>query len=324
MSAKRVVLTGATGFVGANLARRLLHEGHEVHLLVRQGFALWRIEAIRPDLQLHGVNLNDAESLSRQIAAIRPDWIFHLAAYGAYSSQTDVHRIYQTNLTTTINLLEACLKTGFETFINTGSSSEYGFKDHAPTEKEWVDPNSYYSAAKVAATLYCRYSAQRHQAHIATLRLYSVYGAYEEPTRLIPTLIVKGLRGELPPLVNPNIARDYVYSEDVNDAFLLAATVPEPEPGAVYNIGTGIQTSLREVVEAVQQIMNIPVEPEWGSMPDRQWDTSVWVSDPSAAGNALGWHAKYNVLEGLRESVDWFRANPDMITYYEQNRTLPR
>ncbi len=324
MSKKRAVLTGATGFVGATLARRLLREGHEVHLLVRHGYAPWRIDAIQQDIQLHEVDLSDAEATTQTIAVIRPEWVFHLAAYGAYSSQTDVHRIYQTNLTSTINLLEACLKIGFEAFINTGSSSEYGFKDHAPNEKEWVDPNSYYSAAKVAATLYCRYSAQKHKAHIATLRLYSVYGAYEEPTRLIPTLIIKGLRGELPPLVNPNIARDYIYAEDVNDAYLLAAIMPEPEPGAVYNIGTGVQTSLREAVDAARQIMDIPVEPQWGSMPDRQWDTNVWVSDPSAANQALGWHAKYNFTDGLRETVQWFRDNPDMIAYYEQNRTLPR
>lgn len=324
MTKKRAVLTGATGFVGAMLARRLLREGHEVHLLVRRGYAAWRIEGIRQEIHLHEVDLGDADATAHTIAAIRPDWIFHLAAYGAYSSQTDIYRIYHTNLTSTINLLEACLKTGFEAFINTGSSSEYGFKDHAPHEKEWVDPNSYYAAAKVAATLYCRHTAQKHKAHIATLRLYSVYGAYEEPTRLIPTLIVKGLRGELPPLVNPNIARDYIYAEDVNDAYLQAATMPAPEPGAVYNIGTGVQTSLREVVDAARQIMAIPAEPQWGSMPDRQWDTNVWVSDPSAAERALGWRAKYNVRDGLGETVQWFQSNPDMIRYYEENRTLPK
>lgn len=324
MSKKRAVLTGATGFVGAMLARRLLREGHEVHLLVRTEHAAWRIAAIRDAVQLHTVNLGDAEALTQTIAAIRPDWIFHLAAYGAYSSQTDVHRIYHTNLTSTINLLEACLKTGFEAFINTGSSSEYGFKDHAPHEKEWVDPNSTYAAAKVAATLYCRHTAQKHKAHIATLRLYSVYGAYEEPTRLIPTLIIKGLRGELPPLVNPNIARDYIYAEDVNDAYLQAATMPAPEPGAVYNIGTGVQTSLREVVDAAREIMNIQVEPDWGSMPDRQWDTNVWVSDPSAAAQALGWRAGHDFRGGLQKTVQWFRDNPDIIRYYEENRTLPK
>lgn len=323
MTAKRAVLTGATGFVGANLTRRLLRDGHDVHLLVRRGFATWRIADIRPDIHLHELDLGDAAATAQTIADIRPDWIFHLAAYGAYSTQTDVGRVYQTNLHATINLLEACLKTGFESFINTGSSSEYGFKDHAPNEKEWVDPNSYYAASKVAATLYCRYSAQRHKAHVATLRLYSVYGAYEEPTRLIPTLIIKGLKGEWPPLVNPNIARDYVYCDDVNDAYLAAATQSEPEPGAVYNIGTGVQTSLREVVDAARAIMHITAEPAWGTMPDRQWDTNVWVSDPTAIRDALGWRARQTFMDGLRQTVDWFRAHPDMIAYYEQNRTLP-
>jgi UDP-glucose 4-epimerase len=324
MTAKRAILTGGTGFVGACLARRLIRDGHDVHLLVRRGYAPWRIEGIRDHIRLHEVDLSDAAQTAQTVAAIRPEWVFHLAAYGAYSSQTDVQRIYHTNLTGTINLLEACLQTGFEAFINTGSSSEYGYKDHAPHEKEWVDPNSYYAAAKVAATLYCRYSAAKHNAHIVTLRLYSVYGAYEEPTRLIPTLITKGLRGELPPLVNPNIARDYVHIEDVNNACISATQRGQGEPGAVYNIGTGVQTSLREVVDAARDLMGIPAEPQWGSMPDRGWDTNVWVSDPAAAMQALGWKPGYPFRDGLRDTIQWFRDHPDMLAYYEQNRTPPR
>jgi len=261
---KRTLLTGGTGFVGANLARRLLHEGHEVHLLVRRGYALWRIEGIRNDVRLHEIDLTNAEAVNRVIEQIRPEWIFHLAAYGAYSTQRDLAQMVATNITSTMNLVNACLQTGFEAFVNTGSSSEYGFKQYAPSETDWIDPNSHYSLTKATATMFCRYTARNQKVHIPTLRLYSVYGPYEEPTRLIPTLIVRGLRGELPPLVNPNIARDYVYTEDVNNAYLLAATHPDQELGAVYNVGTGIQTSLRDVVDIARCELPITVEPQWG------------------------------------------------------------
>src|SRR5579859_6729488 len=128
--AKRAILTGGTGFVGANLARRLLHDGCEVHLLVRPGFAPWRIMAIRDAVQLHEINLGDKEALARLVAQMQPDWVFHVAAHGAYSSQVDLDQMIQTNIIATANLLDACTAVGFEAFINTGSSSEYGLKDH--------------------------------------------------------------------------------------------------------------------------------------------------------------------------------------------------
>jgi dolichol-phosphate mannosyltransferase len=255
------------------------------------------------------------------VAAIRPEWVFHLAAYGAYSSQTDVHRMVQTNIAGTVNLVEACLGTGCEVIVNTGSSSEYGFTDHAPAETEREAPNSHYAVTKVAATQYCRFTAQSRGIHLPTLRLYSVYGPYEEPTRLMPTLIVHGLRGELQPLVDPTIARDYVSIDDVCAAYLLAATRPTSEPGAIYNVGTGVQTSLGELVALARTILPIATEPVWGSMPNRAWDSTVWVADNRKIRDALGWHPRYSLDQGFRRMVEWFQDNRDALAYYERSTT---
>lgn len=315
---KRAIVTGATGFIGANLAHRLLRDGHTVHLLVRPNFSDWRIETIRPHVYIHKVDMTDFEQLVEVISQIQPDWVFHLAAHGAYAYQTNWQEITRTNVNSTFNLVQACLKSGFETFINTGSSSEYGFKSYAPSETEWLDPNSYYAVTKASATLFCRYTAESQKVRIPTLRLYSVYGAYEEPSRLMPNLIVRGLAGKLPPLVNPNIARDYIYIDDVNDAYLLAATQPEQEWGAVYNVGSGVQTSLQEVVDVARQVMNIAVEPGWGSMPDRHWDTNVWVSDNRQIQKVLGWKPRYPFRQGFEQMVKWFEENPELHTFYRE------
>ena len=117
---KRVVVTGATGFVGSNLARRLLQEGHEVHLLVRRQYTPWRIDAIQKDAHIHFVEFSDIEALKSTIASIHPDWVFHLAAYGAYSSQSIPRQAIETNLVATINLVDACTSAGFEVFVNSG------------------------------------------------------------------------------------------------------------------------------------------------------------------------------------------------------------
>lgn len=303
MKNKKVLITGGTGFVGANLARRLLSDGHEVHLLLRRGYSPWRIEDIQKKIRLHETNLSDLLSLKSLVGDIRPDWIFHLAVYGAYSNQTDQRQMVETNIIGTMNLVEASLRAGFEAFVNTGSSSEYGYKDHAPSETELLKPNSPYALAKANATLFCQYIAHSNKVLMPTLRLYSVYGPYEEPTRFIPTLIREGLKSRLPPLVNPDIARDFVYVDDVCDAYILAATTPGQAYGAIYNVGTGVQTSIREAVETARKLMGIKAEPVWGSMPDRRWDTSVWVANPQLIQEKLAWKARSTFEQGLSKTI---------------------
>jgi nucleoside-diphosphate-sugar epimerase len=313
---KRVIITGGTGFVGANLARRLLYEGHEVHLLLRPNHTAWRIQAVQADVHLHEVRLENPDDARQVVKSIQPEWIFHLAAHGAYSWQTDFPQMVQTNFMSTVNLVEACLKTGFEVFVNTGSSSEYGFKDHAPSESEAPEPNSYYAVTKASATLYCGHIARSHNIRIPTLRLYSVYGPYEEPSRLMPTLIVHGLKGRLPPLVSPHIARDYIYVDDVLDAYLLAVGDKWDAPDAIYNVGTGVQTTIEEIVKIAQRVLNITAAPEWGSMSDRTWDTSVWIADARSIYQQLGWLPHNKVEQGFQKFVDWLNTNNEMHAFY--------
>ena len=252
----RLLVTGAAGFIGANLVRRMLREGHEVHVTTVDRQAEWRLSQIANHLQWHTVDLRDAPAVATVVRQVKPRWVFHLAAHGAYSWQDDMRQILETNFLGTVNLVEACAAVGVERFINTGSSSEYGFKDQPPSEDAWLEPNSYYAVAKASATLFCRYVAQSRKFPAVTLRLYSIYGPYEEPKRLMPSLAVYGLAGGYPPLVDPRVARDYVYVDDVVDAYCLAAA-RDHEPGAVYNLGTGRQTTLAEVVELAQGFRSV-------------------------------------------------------------------
>ena len=317
----RVLVTGGTGFVGANLARRLLADGHEVHLLVREGSPnLWRLRDVLPGLRLHEVDLRDEGGVASAMAEVRPRQVFHLAVYGAYPSQTGLRQMVSANMLATINVVEAALAAGSEAIVNTGSSSEYGYKDHAPGEAELPEPNSAYAVTKLSATLYCQFIARSRQVRIPTLRLYSVYGPYEEPARLIPALVARGLRGELPPLVRPDIARDYVYAADVVDAYVLAAGAETGPLDAVYNVGTGVQTTLAEAVAAARRVMAIAAEPVWGSMDQRSWDTTVWVSDPARIRQDLGWQARTSFETGLRRTVEWLRAHPELLALYERRQ----
>jgi dolichol-phosphate mannosyltransferase len=312
----RALVTGAGGFVGANLAARLLADGHEVVAWTHPGGSEWRIDHLRNAVEVVPVELLDPEAIEDAVAAAKPEWIFHLAAHGAYSWQRDAERIMQTNLVSTVRLLAACQRHGFAAFVNAGSSSEYGFQDHAPSESELPEPNSDYSAMKAAATLHGRFVAQRDDVHIVTLRLYSVYGPWEEPGRLMPTLIARGLEGQLPPLVSPDTPRDFVSVRDSERAFLLAAEHTDLERGSVLNIGSGRETKLREVVEICRARFGIASEPQWGTEPQRAWDATVWVGDPSRAEAQLGWRAEDDLETGFDLFADWLEARRQLWERY--------
>lgn len=312
----RVAITGGTGFIGANLVRALLYRGYEVHLLNRATSSMWRVERIRRDVAVHVIDLVDASSVREALRAIRPELVFHLAQAGGYSWQTNVIDMIAANYLGCINLLQAAKDCGTRVMVNAGSSSEYGLKPHPARETDSLSPNSDYAATKVAGTLYCRQWARREGLPVPTLRFYSVYGPFEEPMRLLPRLVSFGLEGRLPPLADPDTARDFVYVDDVVAAFLRVAEAPLADPGAIFNICSGRQTTLREVVAAAREVLNVAAEPSWRSMTSRAWDTGTWVGDPEHTRRELGWTATTSLDAGLSKFRAWFENEPGMREHY--------
>jgi len=301
----RSLVTGAAGFIGAALARRLLARGDEVTLLAGPGSDPWRLDALRDDAHVLEVDLRDADAVARTMESVRPELVFHLAAHGAYSWQRSLPRMVETNIAGTAHVAEAALDAGARAIVNAGSSSEYGLKDHAPPEHELPEPNSAYAVTKASATLLGGWLARERGAAFTTLRLYSAYGPWEEPRRLMPALVAAALERRLPPLADPAIARDFVYVEDVCDAFLLAAERAEPGAGAVYNVGGGRQTTLRELAEVARRTFSIDEQPAWAAFPARDWDTDVWVADARRAEDELGWRARTPLEAGLAAFAGW-------------------
>ena len=191
---RRALLTGAGGFVGAGLARRLLEDGHALTALVAPGADLWRLDGLAGSVEVVEVDLRVPDGVTRAFVAARPEWVFHLAAHGGYSWQSERRRIFATNLEGTINVLEAAGRACAEAVLCAGSSSEYGRKDHPAAETELPEPNSDYAVAKAAATLFASFLGREEGLPVATLRLYSVFGPFEEPARLVPALVAHGLR----------------------------------------------------------------------------------------------------------------------------------
>jgi len=300
----RILVTGATGFVGACLCRRLLGMGHELHLFVRQTANRWRITDIAPRMVLHDVDLRDAQAVERSVAAIRPEKIFHLATYGGFSFQKEVAAIHAVNFLGTVNLLQACEKVGFEQFIHTGSSSEYGIKSEPMKESDLLEPLGDYAVSKAAATLFCCSEALLKGLPIVTLRVFSPYGPWDDPQRLIPYVIAALLKGNSPMLANPAAVRDYIFIDDVIDAYLAVMAAPL-RGGEIYNIGSGRQTGIGEVVERIVSAIDNGVRPQWGTEPPRRPEPAVWVADAGKMRAQFNWQADTSLDEGLQKTIRW-------------------
>lgn len=303
----RVFLTGATGFVGANVARRLIERGDEVHALVRAESNRWRLEDVADRMTFHVGDLRDAP-LDEVFSRVTPEAVFHLSTYGAYHDQRDPARILETTVLGTERLLSAAKRHGVKIVVAAGSSSEYGTKDHPMREDERIDPNTTYAIGKAAQAFLCQVASHAESLPAITLRLFSVYGPFEEPKRLVPTVITKAIAGRDIELAHPDIARDYIYIDDVVDAFLAAAEHPE-YGGEIINVGTGTQSSLKDIFEAVIAATGGVSKPVWGGYERRSFDTNVWVADTAKMKALLNLTPRHSLRDGIEKTTAWLRQH---------------
>jgi len=306
---KKILVTGATGFIGANLLHHLANLGLKPYVMLRNKSNTWRINDIINGLRLSNVDISDREAVTSAIKEIKPHVIFHMATYGGYVTQIDHDLTVRTNYLGTVNLLNACKASGFELFINTGSSSEYGIKSDPMKETDALDPVTEYGAIKAAASLYCQAMAKKEALPVVTLRIFSPYGYFEGPERLIPSVIRSCLRGEDPKLSNVESVRDFIFIEDVIDAFMKVINAKERAIGEVFNVGGGIQYSVGDVVNNIISLTGANVTPCWGSVPNPRNEPKCWQADILKAKIELKWSPVIPLTEGLKKTILWFRKN---------------
>ncbi len=314
-----ILVLGASGFVGANLFRTILESRQDVF-----GTAMlmpaWRLENL-PEKNVVAVDLLVDSNLDVLLNEVCPRTVFNCVAYGAYSFETDAQLIYQTNFNLTANLLQRLHTQKIACYVHAGSSSEYGDRSAGPREDDLPAPNSDYAVSKAACANLLHYWGKKKDLPCANLRLYSVYGPLEDSSRLIPTVVRFGTEGRYPELVDPQVSRDFVYVEDVSEAFVdTALNLRDEDYGESFNIGSGQRTSIADVAAAAAKLFGIATSPVYRSMPNRTWDLSEWFANPAKTRDRLGWRARTSFDDGLARTAEWYRGLEDKERYHASSK----
>lgn len=311
-----IAVFGAGGFIGANLVEEISKTRQDVYSITHQSYLPWRLAEVKTNRVIK-CDINNPKEVRDAFRTYKFRTVLFFAAYGAYSKQNDAGLIYQTNVSGLLHALMAAEEQGVTAFIHAGSQSEYGLNCAGSAEDWELKPNSHYSVSKVAASYMIKFWGQQKKFPVINLRLYSAYGPWEEPDRLIPVLVQHGLRLAYPPLVDPDISRDFVFVHDIVRATLLAALRGvHRAPGESINIASGIKTTIRDVANIAKQLFGLEGDPQWGSMNNRSWDLKDWYGNAAYARDVLGWEATTTFEEGLKQTIAWTRKHSNVPSVY--------
>jgi len=296
LSGTRVLVTGASGFLGSHLVQRLRSAGAEIYALSRSPR-----ESSERHLQWLSADLGDWRATSELLATTRPDLVFH---FGGFVTATPdigaVRPTFESLLGSTVNLLTAATELGCRRVILPGSMME------PPATAVDVTPMSPYMTAKWAASTYARMFHALYRTPVVIVRPSMTYGPGQPRTRLVPHVLAELLRGEAPKMSSGKMEADWTYIDDMTDGIVAAALAPGVD-GLTIDLGTGHITTAREVVELVVELLGTSIRPVFGALPDRPGERSH-AADTRTARERLGWTAATSLREGLRRTIEWFQT----------------
>lgn len=294
----KILVTGASGFIGQHVLARLLSENCEIHALSR-----CPRRTSRDGVRWWTADLTDTDQTREIVKTVAPDKIIHLASRVSGNRSADsVLPSLQNNLLSAVHLMLAAIELGNTRVILAGSMEE-----SAPGHESQI-PISPYAAAKWAANGYARMFRSLYGLDVTTVRIAMVYGPGQmDHTKLVPYVITNLLSGNAPELGSGTRCVDWVYVEDVA-AGLVRACLAEPHAPEDLNLGSGKTVSIRDVVEKLVAIGNPSIVPHFAEQRDRTLEQN-WFADTSAAEKLLGWKTETSLDSGLAKTVKWYREN---------------
>jgi UDP-glucose 4-epimerase len=311
MNGVRVLITGGSGFIGSHLVHRLLGMGASVGLMVRYGNVVknerirdvWdRLTVIEADLRNRGA-----------LGAVRdfaPEIVFHLAAYNHVGeSFRQVEECFDVNAKGTANLLDICNEVSRK-FVYVSTSEVYGHQAGVPfVESMCPDPISPYAITKYAGELYCRLKQRvGGKPQVVVVRPFNAFGPYQSGKAIIPELIINCLRGLPIRTTKGEQTREFNFVANLVDGIIAAAEHSELIEGPI-NLAAAEEVAIRDLVRMIAELTQTTSVIEIGALPYRP--TEIWrmYADATRARTILGWTPRVSLRDGLKITVDWFRAH---------------
>ena len=321
-SGRRVLVTGAAGFIGSHLAEALVHEGARVTALVRYNSRsdCGCLDYLRPDIRdaiemLFG-DIRDPDQMRRAVEG--QEFVFHLAALvGIPYSYHAPHSYVETNVVGTLNILQAALQANVQRVVLTSTSEVYGTSEYSPIdEKHPLKGQSPYSASKIGADMLSESFWRTYGLQTSVIRPFNTFGPRQSARAVIPTVLSQLASGQ-PVLrvgsVEP--VRDFTFVLDVTDGFLSIA-MSEDTVGTVTNVGSGEGIAVGELVRICCEVAGQEAEVETAEERVRPKESEVWalVCDASRAQSTLGWVPRHSLREGLTETWEFVRKHPALFS----------
>jgi NAD dependent epimerase/dehydratase len=322
---KKLLITGAGGFIGSHLVERLVGLGAKTRAFVRYNSRNnWGLLELLPQNKLKEIEIIPGDLRDSQAvrdAAKDVDMIFHVGSLIAIPySYVHPREAIETNIMGTLNVLMAARENGIEKVIHTSTSEVYGTAQYVPIdEKHPLQGQSPYSASKTGADMIAESFYRSFDVPVATIRPFNTYGPRQSARAVIPTIISQALTGEQVRLGSLHPTRDYTYVDDVVEAFIKVAESPK-SIGKVINIGSNFEMSIGDIAKKILSIMgkdNMAIVTDKRRIrPEKSEVERLWC-DNSRAKTLLGWAPKTSFDAGLRKTVKWISDN---INLYKPER----
>jgi len=307
---QKILITGAAGFIGSHLTRKLVQDGYQVGIIELADSQRWRIKDVLKKTTVYEIDLKDTKAILDSICHFEPDVIFHLATYYAVEHhQQEIPLMANTNVLGAHNLLEASVQASVKLFVNTSSCFVYMQKDKPLQEKDKLKPINLYALTKIQAEQACAFYSEAYDLRTITFRLFPPYGPGDHARRLIPYVIKNMIDGNSLKMTTGTQKWDMIFVDDIIAAYMRLLELPQLDSKyEVLNIGTGNTVSVKEIVSHIKKITGSSVEPEWDAIPHRSNEVWYVAANTRKTESLLGWKPKTQILdEGLDQTVKWFQ-----------------
>ncbi len=302
---KRILVIGGTGFIGSNLARYFQRHGEDIYIVSRGIDNFWRIKDIMDTLSFLKCDLLSFKEVEKILNEVKPDVVINSSGTVRGFRLDDQNNVVDQNLIATINLTNAFVKSEAEVFINSGTAYEYGSIKGVIDESSNGHPIGLYGITKKASSEYVYNVAKKYQKKMFTARIFTPFGPLDTGNRLIPYVIASTIKGTRVKIMQPTSIRDFIYIDDVSRAFDTIIKASKDMPyGEIINVGTGIPTSIRDLVELIQSIMGEKTAVDYEEIINQDDATSLCARNDRL--KSLGWRNEKSLKEGLINTINWF------------------